>query len=391
MRRLLADSLASHPDLLEGLARFERERLPIARKAVAQGRSLGEYMLDHTSPGNGADDAHWREFHSIPGILKHTASSAFLIQRRSLVRHMRSQDLPVPELARNMRLIGHCDQGGRRTASSSWCIAASRMSATMFSKGFSVRGCQGSRAAEGVQYVPAAQNTWNIHLQTHDDLLLVINAKDMFAAAEFQDEKAYYKGELGRKVGTANIGGRARDWRQVLPSTTSREAKRRARSGSWRSKAVASTVYGIPAGVGLCFGPDRWLHRLHLHHYRHERSHPTEGSRAVLAARYERRGGRGRRGRFLAQAGFASPIVHGDTAYLAWRDAGMVILDVKDRAQPKLVAHKNGRRRSAAGTHNCLPLPDRDLLVVLDEAVLDHQEDGRSSFGSSISASSPIQ
>ena len=75
---VLADSLASHPDLLEGLARFERERLPIAGKAVAQGRSLGEYMLDHTSPGNGADDAHWREFHSIPGILKHTASSAFL-------------------------------------------------------------------------------------------------------------------------------------------------------------------------------------------------------------------------------------------------------------------------------------------------------------------------
>jgi hypothetical protein len=28
------------------------------------------------------------------------------------------------------------------------------------------------------------------------------------------------------------------------------------------------------------------------------------------------------------------------------------------------------------GTHNCLTLPHRDLLIVLDEAVLDHQEDG---------------
>ena len=27
-------------------------------------------------------------------------------------------------------------------------------------------------------------------------------------------------------------------------------------------------------------------------------------------------------------------------------------------------------------THNCLPLPDRDLLVVADEAVLDNCEDG---------------
>jgi hypothetical protein len=74
--------------------------------------------------------------------------------------------------------------------------------------------------------------------------------------------------------------------------------------------------------------------------------------------------------------GLHHPIVHGDTAYLAWRDAGMVILDVKDRAQPKLVAHKNWSPPFGGGTHNCLPLPDRDLLVVLDEAVLDHQEDG---------------
>jgi 2-polyprenyl-6-methoxyphenol hydroxylase-like FAD-dependent oxidoreductase len=75
---VLVDSIASHPDLFEGLARFERDRLPVAGKAVAQGRSLGEYMLDHVTPETGVDDAHWREFHSIPGILKHTASSAFL-------------------------------------------------------------------------------------------------------------------------------------------------------------------------------------------------------------------------------------------------------------------------------------------------------------------------
>ncbi|HLG84140.1 MAG TPA: FAD binding domain-containing protein [Bradyrhizobium sp.] len=75
---VLADSLASSSDLVEGLARFERERLPIAARAVEQGRNLGEYMLDHGAPLAGATDTHWQEFHSIPGILKHTASSAFL-------------------------------------------------------------------------------------------------------------------------------------------------------------------------------------------------------------------------------------------------------------------------------------------------------------------------
>ena len=63
-----------------------------------------------------------------------------------------------------------------------------------------------------MNYLAAPPGTWNIHLQTHDDLLLVINAKDMFAAAEFADEKAYYKGQLGKVVGTADDqdGSRAR-------------------------------------------------------------------------------------------------------------------------------------------------------------------------------------
>jgi 2-polyprenyl-6-methoxyphenol hydroxylase-like FAD-dependent oxidoreductase len=74
----LADSLAGGSDLVEGLVRFERERLPIAGKAVARGRSLGDYMVDHVLPEGGIDDPHWHEFHTVAGILKHTASSAFL-------------------------------------------------------------------------------------------------------------------------------------------------------------------------------------------------------------------------------------------------------------------------------------------------------------------------
>jgi len=81
------------------------------------------------------------------------------------------------------------------------------------------------------------------------------NAKDMFAAAEFQDEKAYYKGELGRKVGTANIGGRARDWRAGLAVYDISRGEAPREIGFMRSKAVASTVYGIPAGVGPMLRP----------------------------------------------------------------------------------------------------------------------------------------
>lgn len=33
------------------------------------------------------------------------------------------------------------------------------------------------------------------------------------------------------------------------------------------------------------------------------------------------------------------PTLHRDRPYCAWRDAGMVILDVADRSAPKLITH----------------------------------------------------
>ena len=76
---------------------------------------------------------------------------------------------------------------------------------------FSVIDIREPRQQTPVKYVPAPQNTWNIHLQTHEDLLLVVNAKDVFAAAELHDEKECDKGVLGTKVGTADAK-LARDW-----------------------------------------------------------------------------------------------------------------------------------------------------------------------------------
>ena len=74
--------------------------------------------------------------------------------------------------------------------------------------------------------------------------------------------------------------------------------------------------------------------------------------------------------------GLHHAIVNGDTAYGAWRDGGLVMMDVSDRTSPKLITHRNWCPPYGGGTHNCLPLPDRQLLVVLDEAVLDHCADG---------------
>jgi hypothetical protein len=70
-------------------------------------------------------------------------------------------------------------------------------------------------------------------------------------------------------------------------------------------------------------------------------------------------------------------LVAGDAAYACWRDGGLTILDVADRTAPKLVVHRNWSPPYGGGTHSALPLPDRELLIVADEAVADDEADGR--------------
>src|SRR6185437_15914124 len=107
---------------------------------------------------------------------------------------MATPDLPQPAFARNLTLIGHSDQGGRPDGVQLMVSKGHAFVGHMFSKGFSVVDVRNPRDPKPVAYVAAPPNTWNIHLQTAGDLLLVVNAKDMFAAPEFQDERHYYKG-----------------------------------------------------------------------------------------------------------------------------------------------------------------------------------------------------
>src|ERR1700738_55823 len=125
---------------------------------------------------------------------------------------MTDTQLPVPDFARNMRLIGHSDQGGRADGVQLMVHRGYAYVGHMFSKGFSVIDLRDPSRPRAVAYIAAPRNTWNIHLQAHDDLLLVIHAQDMFAAPEFQDERAYYSGALGEKLGSARRPASERTW-----------------------------------------------------------------------------------------------------------------------------------------------------------------------------------
>lgn len=66
-------------------------------------------------------------------------------------------------------------------------------------------------------------------------------------------------------------------------------------------------------------------------------------------------------------------LLEGDTAYLAYGDVGMVVLDLSDVAHP---AHVATLPWSPGGdTHTCMPLPSRKLVVATDEAIKEQCEE----------------
>ncbi len=291
---------------------------------------------------------------------------------------MTSQDLPTPDFARNLKLIGHSDQGGRPDGVQLMVNKGYAITGHMFSKGFSIIDVRDPRKPKPVKYIPAPPNTWNIHLQTHEDILLVINAKDMFAAVEFQDESQYYKGALGKKVGTADAETpRERDWTAGLSvyDISNPEEPRQISFLPVESGGIHRLWYTGGRWVYASVLLDGFTDYIFMTIDLSDPANPREAGRYWLPGMHTA-GGETPDWDSTRRNGLHHAIIHGDTAYGAWRDAGLVMMDISDRTKPTLITQRNWSPPFGGGTHNCLPLPDRDLLVVVDEAVLDNCQDG---------------
>jgi hypothetical protein len=291
---------------------------------------------------------------------------------------MRSQDLPKPDFVRNMKLIGFTDQGGRPDGVQVMVNKGHAFVGHMFSKGFSVIDVRDPRAPKPVKYVPAPNNTWTIHLQTHGDLLLVINARDLFAAPEFQDERTYYIGSHSDQAGEAEAAPASqRDWTagMAVYDIANPAEPRRIGFMPVEGGGIHRIWYTGGRWAYVSAMLDGFTDYIFMTVDMADPTKPKEAGRYWLPGMNTAAGetpswGENRR------YGLHHAIVDGDTAYGAWRDGGLVMMDVSDRSEPKLIKHHNWSPPFGGGTHNCLPLPDRDLLVVLDEAVLDNCEDG---------------
>jgi hypothetical protein len=278
-----------------------------------------------------------------------------------------------PDHADGFSFVGHSDQGGRSDGCQIMVVDGYAYVAHAFAQGFSVIDVRDPRAPVPVEFVPAPPGTWSVHLQAAEGLLLVVNAKDLFADAGFRRESDYYGRSVGSPALQAERGYAA--GLRVYDITT-----------AGRPREIAFLPV---AGVGLhrlWYTGGRWAYASALldgfTDYILVTIDLQRPTRPELVGRWwlpgmheaagETPGWDASRWRY----GLHHAIVHEDTAYAAWRDGGLSVLDVSDRAHPSLISYRNWTEPFGGGTHTALPLPGRDLLLVADEGIADNAADG---------------
>ncbi len=240
-------------------------------------------------------------------------------------------------------------------------------------EGVSILDVSTPRSPKAVASILAPPGTWNIHLQTHGDLLLVVDEVNFHKHRKvIADARQYY----GRSVGwnSAMFGKRGIDYsagmrvfdiskpaqpRQIGYMPVEGLGVHRIWYDGGRYAYASALLDGYtdhifividmldpckPAEVARWWIPGMWHHGGET---------PTWTSRYALH----------------------HPLVAGNTAYCAWRDGGMTLLDIQDPLRPTLISHHTWSPPFGGNTHSCLPLPSRGLVIALDEAMMDNCQD----------------
>lgn len=281
--------------------------------------------------------------------------------------------IDTPDYARNVQFLGHTDQAGRSDGLQIMVHKGHAIVAHMFSNGFSSINVRDPRNPVPVQYTPAPPGTWNLHIQAADDLLLVVNAANLFATDAFADESNYY----GKSVGEV-FANRPVDYAAGM------------RVFDISDPAAPREIGFMPVdGVGLhriWYTGGRWAYASALLRgftdYMFVTIDLADPTKPQIVGEWWIPGQNLAAGESPSwdqarwRYGLHHAVIADDLAFGAWRDGGLTILDVANKAKPELVVHHNWSPPFEGGTHSPLPLLDRDLLVVADEGIADNAEDG---------------
>jgi hypothetical protein len=275
--------------------------------------------------------------------------------------------------ARNISFVGQSDMAGKSDGVQVMVHRGHAFVGHSFNEGITILDVQDPSKPKVVNFIGCAPNTRSLHLQIHGDLLIAINGPSVWSMEQFQDPKNYFSGSIAEKLAASGIkfeaGLRMFD---VSKPATPRE------------------IGFMPTGG---FGPHRlWYDggkyafaSIHFDGYTDHifaAINMSDPAKAEVVGKWWIKG--------MHAAGGEKPswdpklryaihhgLVSGSYAFCAWRDGGMTVLDVSNPSDMKLLAYRNWTSAGGGGTHSCLPLLDRDLLVVADEPNSSNCETGR--------------
>jgi len=270
----------------------------------------------------------------------------------------------APASCRGFKWVGHTDLGGRGHSDQVMVADGHAYIGHSKTRGTSVVDVRDPRAPRVVGLLPHHAGSWAIHLQVAEGLLLVAEAFD-FRAAMSDDE--YYLRSVGG-FRSERFGKRGHDFSAGM-------------------RVYDLSVPGQPREIGFMEVPGLGIHRLWWTGGRHayasalldgfsdytlvviDMEDPTRPRMAGQWWLPGMKAGEDTANLPRGRVGLHHAVVEGDVAYGCWRDGGLTLIDVSDKTAPRLIAHRNWSPPFDGGTHSALPLVDRGLLVVADEAV----------------------
>ncbi|HEY0753390.1 MAG TPA: hypothetical protein VGD98_05460 [Ktedonobacteraceae bacterium] len=280
---------------------------------------------------------------------------------------MTSQDFP----RKNIEFISHSDQGDRGDGVQIMVQRGHAYIGHMFSNGITVMEVTDPKHPRPVNFIPTPPNTWSLHLQAHDDLLLVINAVNIYSPNIHIDKTEYYTQSFADTFGAQDLpfaaGLRVFD---ISQPAQPREIGFMPVEGFGLHRIWYTGGRYAYASASLAGYTDHIFIVIDMA----DPTHPQLIGRWWIPGMW-RAGGETPNWSGWRYA-LHHAIIARDKAYGSWRDGGLTVLDISDPTQPTLLAHRNWNPPFGGGTHTSLPLPERNLLVVADEGVAANCADG---------------
>src|SRR5215471_16091061 len=104
-----------------------------------------------------------------------------------------------PVAARNIRFISHSDQGRRGDGVQIMVHRGYAYVGHGYSNGITVIDVRDLKHPKAVEFIACPKNTRAIHLQTCEDLLLVVNAPSVWTM-QAMSEQEYFAGDANEKL-----------------------------------------------------------------------------------------------------------------------------------------------------------------------------------------------